>query len=109
MVDTTLTLSSASPSVVTQSFALQGALIDSVPTFVGSKQLMAILRNALNGKEGSRGVVVGASKKIATKTLFPVVMDLWKSIQNEPANVSFHLPSHRQHPHADQTDLVQLL
>jgi len=67
-----------------------------VPSFIGSKQLIALLKNALSGKEGSKEVLSICSKKVPTKTLFPVVMDLWKSIQNESSSVRVdHLTTHR--------------
>jgi U3 small nucleolar RNA-associated protein 10 len=99
MVQVTLSLSTASSSVVRQSFALQSALLDVVPTFIGSKQLHVMLRHAFGGQEGSKEVIASAAKKIPTKTAFPVVMDLWKSVQSESAAVGFNLYVHDQLAH----------
>lgn len=52
------------------------------------KQIVAICQNALKGHEGSREVINVVSKKVPTKTVWPVVMDLWKSVQTESSTVS---------------------
>jgi U3 small nucleolar RNA-associated protein 10 len=51
------------------------------------KQIVAICQNALKGHEGSKEVISVISKKVPTKTVWPVVMDLWKSVQTEASTV----------------------
>ena len=85
IVEVTLSLPSASALLLRQIYSLQTALLDVVPTFVGSKQLVALLRHALSGGEGARDVISAAARKVPTKTVFPVVMDLWRSLQQSKA------------------------
>ncbi len=85
MVDVTLAISSHSNTVAHQASTLQSALIEVVPTFIGAKQLNAMLRHAFVSE--GREVVVATAKKIPTKTAFPVVMELWKNVQADSATV----------------------
>lgn len=87
IVTTTLALPPSSFSLTRQVFALQGALIEVVANFMASKQLVAICQNALKGHEGSKDVLSVISKRVPTKTVWPVVMDLWKTVQVESSTV----------------------
>jgi len=88
IVTTTLALPPSSFSLTRQVFTLQAALIEVVANFMAPKQIVAICQNALKGHEGSREVINVVSKKVPTKTVWPVVMDLWKSVQTESSTVS---------------------
>ncbi|CAD6568277.1 MAG: snoRNA-binding rRNA-processing protein utp10, partial [Tremellales sp. Tagirdzhanova-0007] len=70
-----------------QAFGTILALIEAVPTFLGSQQLTEILRATINhcpkDESISISILSRIAKKVPTKTLFPVVMDLWKAVQGE--------------------------
>ncbi|ORY34663.1 U3 small nucleolar RNA-associated protein 10 [Naematelia encephala] len=87
-----------SATVSQQSFAILASLIETVPTFISNKQLVAILHSSLVHQakqiEASASIVSIVAKKITTKTLFPVVMDLWKLVEKEgesPMEAFFNL------------------
>jgi U3 small nucleolar RNA-associated protein 10 len=83
----TMTTSATSSALAKQAFAVQSALVETVPTFLGSKQLNSILRSAFTYRakdaDVSKSLVSVVAKKIPTKTMFPVVMELWKGVQSE--------------------------
>lgn len=87
IVTTTLALPPSSFSLTRQVFTLQAALIEVVANFMAPKQIVAICQNALKGHDGSKEVLSVISKKVPTKTVWPVVMELWKSVQTESSNV----------------------
>ncbi len=82
----------SAPSIVKQAFATLSALVETVPTFIGSNQLLAILHagivHRMKDEIVSLAVISKASKKIPTQTMFPVIMDLWKVVQSEGESVS---------------------
>lgn len=66
-------------------------MIEAIPTFISSKQLIAVLHASiehLEGGDGSSKLLSVVAKKVPTKTLFPVIMDLWKEMQDLNASVS---------------------
>lgn len=81
---------SSSPAAVEASFATIATLVDTVPTFVSSKQLVTVLGAAAEyratDEAASSSLITAIAKRIPTKTLIPVVMELWKSIQSAPAS-----------------------
>ncbi|TXT12979.1 hypothetical protein VHUM_01380 [Vanrija humicola] len=80
----------SSPAAVEASFATIATLVDTVPTFVSSKQLVTVLGAAAEyratDEAASSSLITAIAKRIPTKTLIPVVMELWKSIQSAPAS-----------------------
>lgn len=79
--------SRSSPAVTRQSFATLVALVETVPTFISSKNLTAILQAGIayriKDSAISASLISPSAKKIPTKSLFPVVMDLWKPVQKQ--------------------------
>lgn len=79
-------------TVLDQAFAVLLALLETVPTFIGGNELATVLRTAithrLKAERASSAVISKAAKNIPTKTMFPVVVELWKSLQNEDETVS---------------------
>ena len=75
-----------------QAFATVSALVETVPTFIGRKQLSAILHAVIvhraHDEQLSSALASTAARKIPTKTMFPVVMDMWKLVQSEGETVS---------------------
>lgn len=69
-------------------FSALAAKIETVPTFVSTKQLTASLKAAVEyrvndgGKEASNPVLSVSAKKVPTKSFVPVVMELWKQVQS---------------------------
>jgi U3 small nucleolar RNA-associated protein 10 len=63
-----------------------------VPTFIGAKQLGTVLRAAIDNRErneeSSSALISVCARKIPTKVLFPVVMELWKSVQSADEKVT---------------------
>lgn len=83
-------------AVSLHAFTALAAVIEAIPTFISSKQLIAVLRASieqLEGVDGSSKLLSVVAKKVPTKTLFPVIMDLWKEVQDLNASVS-HLRLH---------------
>ncbi|KAL1412540.1 snoRNA-binding rRNA-processing protein utp10 [Vanrija albida] len=82
--------SASSPIAVEAAFATIATLVDTVPTFVSSKQLVTVLGAAADyratDEAASSSLITAIAKRIPTKTLIPVVMELWKSIQSAPAS-----------------------
>lgn len=73
-------------------------MIETVPTFISSKQLSSILRHAIalraRDEQGSNSVLSVVAKRIGTKALLPVVMDLFATAQKGDASemeAYFHL------------------
>lgn len=64
-----------------------------MPTFIGAKQLGTVLRAAIDNREkneeSSSALISVCARKIPTKVLFPVVMELWKTVQSANENVSY--------------------
>lgn len=76
-------------------FTALAAVVEAIPTFISAKQLIAILKASieqLEGGEGSSKLLSVVAKKVPTKTLFPVIMDLWKDMQDLDASVSTNIP-----------------
>jgi U3 small nucleolar RNA-associated protein 10 len=87
VLDACLAISRAppSPEVAHLAFDTIASLVDTVPTFVNSKQLVALLGAAAAHRAadagGSAHLLAAVAKRIPSKTLIPVVMDLWKSLK----------------------------
>ena len=89
---TLLSAAQSATAVSAQAFTTISAIIEAIPTFVGPKQLMSILRASIEQRsenDVSNKLLTTSAKKVPTKALFPVVMDLWKDIQNADASVSY--------------------
>lgn len=74
-----------------QAFITLAAVIEAIPTFISSKQLIGSLRASIEqqtASDGSQKLVSVVAKKVPTKTLFPVVMELWKEMQDSDPSVS---------------------
>jgi len=94
LITTLLSAAQSATAVSSQAFTTISAVIEAIPTFVSSKQLNSILRASIEQREEndvSTKLLTTSAKKVPTKTLFPVVMDLWKDIQNADASVSFSI------------------
>jgi len=92
LITTLLSAAQSATAVSSQAFTTISAVIEAIPTFVSSKQLNSILRASIEQREESdvsTKLLTTSAKKVPTKTLFPVVMELWKEIQNADASVSF--------------------
>lgn len=80
-----LARSSTAPGTLRSTVAVLAGVVDTVPTFVGSKQLHAILRAAVDLRErdatSSNSLLGVVAKKVPTKSLFGAVMELWKEVQ----------------------------
>jgi U3 small nucleolar RNA-associated protein 10 len=90
-INTLLTAAQSGSAIAFQAFTTISAVIEAIPTFVSSKQLIAVLQAAIEQREEietSGKLLNVVSKKVPTKTLFPVVMDLWKELQAGNASVS---------------------
>jgi U3 small nucleolar RNA-associated protein 10 len=90
LITTLLSAAQSATAVSSQAFTTISAVIEAIPTFVSSKQLISILRASIEQREEneiSTKLLTTSAKKVPTKTLFPVVMDLWKDIQNADASV----------------------
>nr|XP_019009268.1 uncharacterized protein I206_05916 [Kwoniella pini CBS 10737]OCF48049.1 hypothetical protein I206_05916 [Kwoniella pini CBS 10737] len=90
IITLSLNLINSSKTIITitkSSFSVISALIETVSNFISSKQLLNILNSTIDYRSKdlniSLKVSTTISKKIRTKTLFPVLLDLWKSTQNE--------------------------
>lgn len=79
-------------STATAAFAVVSCLVETVPTFISAKQLSSILLAAIESRErheeSSSALISVCAKKIPTKVLFPVVMDLWKEVHQGQESVS---------------------
>ncbi|KAL7425209.1 snoRNA-binding rRNA-processing protein utp10 [Cryptotrichosporon argae] len=115
IVDAALALVASSPAVARQAFAALATLVDALPTFISGKQVGSILAAAVRYRatddQVSAAVTGGIAKRVATKTLVPVVMDLWKSMQDEDqvSLEGFFLLLRQTLKHADRTALAALL
>lgn len=88
---TLLSAAQSATAVSSQAFTTISAVIEAIPTFVSPAQLISVLRASIEQREEndiSTKLLTTTAKKVPTKTLFPVVMDLWKGIQNADASVS---------------------
>ncbi|WVQ95966.1 hypothetical protein IAU59_003065 [Kwoniella sp. CBS 9459] len=74
-------------SVVKSSFTTLSALLEVVSTFISSKQLTTILGTTIDHRARDSAQSLSMSnivaKRMRTKTLFPVLMDIWKTVQQE--------------------------
>jgi U3 small nucleolar RNA-associated protein 10 len=101
IVDLTLHLASlptSSPPITKQALLTLTSVIETVPTFVSSKQLSEILRHSIalraRDEQVSNSVLSVVAKRIGTKALLPVVMDLFATAQKGDATemeAYFHL------------------
>jgi U3 small nucleolar RNA-associated protein 10 len=85
-----LNASQTTSAVSLHAFTALAAVVEAIPTFISAKQLIAILRASieqLEGGDGSSKLLSVVAKKVPTKTLFPVIMDLWKEMQDLNASV----------------------
>jgi U3 small nucleolar RNA-associated protein 10 len=87
VLDTCLAISRAppTPEATHAAFDTIAALVDTVPTFINSKQLLVLLGVAAAHRatdEGASAHLLGAvAKRIPSKTLVTVIMDLWKTLK----------------------------
>lgn len=87
ILDSCLALSRSppTPSVSLAAFNTIASVVDTVPTFVNSKQLVSLLGTAAAHRAADQGasahLLAAVAKRIPTKTLIPVVMDLWKNLK----------------------------
>lgn len=99
LINALLTSAQSGSAIASQSFTTISAVIDAIPTFVSSKQLIAVLNASIEQREEietSGKLLNVVSKKVPTKTLFPVVMELWKDVQAGSALVSLAYPAREQ-------------
>lgn len=92
-------------------FGTLAALVETVPTFISSKQLVSLLGAAAEHRAAdetaSATLMSTAAKKIPSKTIIPVVMELWKVLKSgaqAPTEAFFALLRHVLR-HADRTAL----
>ncbi|GMK56611.1 hypothetical protein CspeluHIS016_0304510 [Cutaneotrichosporon spelunceum] len=82
-------IGSTEPLTAAAAFGALAALVETVPTFISSKQLVSLLGAAAayrGADETASATLIGAAaKRVPTKTLIPVVMDLWKEIKGGEA------------------------
>ncbi|BEI90452.1 uncharacterized protein CcaverHIS019_0305220 [Cutaneotrichosporon cavernicola] len=82
-------IGSTEPLTAAAAFGALAALVETVPTFISSKQLVSLLgaAAAYRGADeaASATLIAAAAKRVPTKTLIPVVMDLWKAIKGGDA------------------------
>lgn len=116
VLDTCLALARAPPTAAasTAAFSTIAALVETVPTFVSAKQLVALLgavaAHRADDQSASANLIAAIAKRIPTKTLIPVVMDLWKNIKGSaqaPTEAFFALLKHALR-HADRKALPGL-
>jgi U3 small nucleolar RNA-associated protein 10 len=91
LITTLLAVAQSAGAAASQAFLTISAVIEAIPTFVSSKQLISILQTSIEQRtesDVSSKLLTVSAKKVPTKTLFPVVMELWKDIQNGDASVS---------------------
>ncbi|WVQ66419.1 uncharacterized protein L199_004599 [Kwoniella botswanensis] len=74
-------------TIIRSSFSVLSSLLEVVSTFISSKQLATIIRTTMEHKSKDSSLALKTSttisKKIRTKALFPVLMELWKTTQND--------------------------
>ncbi|WVQ84520.1 hypothetical protein IAT38_006674 [Cryptococcus sp. DSM 104549] len=90
IVETSLALIKSPKSTATsakQAFSTLSSIIEVVSAFVSSKQLIAVLLATLDYRASDEAVALTMcttiAKRIRTKALFPVLMDLWKTVQEQ--------------------------
>ncbi|KAK4685034.1 U3 small nucleolar RNA-associated protein 10, partial [Tremellales sp. Uapishka_1] len=89
IVEATLHVVKSAQSTATtikQSFSTLSAVVETVPVFISASQLSTILQSVIDvySKQDSAAKVLSVvAKKIPTKTLFPTVMELWKTVQKQ--------------------------
>ncbi|KAK8849743.1 hypothetical protein IAR55_005078 [Kwoniella newhampshirensis] len=70
-----------------QSFATLASILETVSTFISSKQLTSIIRSAIDYRSKdssiSLSLLTTIAKRTRTKTLLPVLMEFWKVVQTE--------------------------
>jgi U3 small nucleolar RNA-associated protein 10 len=83
---------SAPAGFIKQSLATLSGVLETVPTFVSGKQLTAVLRLVIHlrakDEQASNAALGMVAKKIPTKVLFIVVMDLFAGVQKGEPSVS---------------------
>lgn len=104
----------STPEVAAAAFSTLAALVETVPTFISTKQLVALLNAAAEHRAadetGSATLMSTAAKKVPSKTLIPVIMDLWKMLKSgaqAPTEAFFALLRHALR-HADRNALPSL-
>lgn len=114
VLDACLSMASQTGAALDAAFLTISALVDTVPTFISGKQLVSLLRATAEHRaedEGASAVLISAvAKRIPTKTLVPVVMDLWKELKGAgqaPIEAFFALLKHALR-HADRAALPAL-
>ncbi|WVQ74325.1 U3 small nucleolar RNA-associated protein 10 [Cryptococcus sp. DSM 104548] len=88
ILDTTLALiksPKSAASSVAQAFKTLASTIETIPTFISSKQINATLVTTFSYRSTNEAtaysMLTTLAKKIRTKTIFPVLMEVWKTTQ----------------------------
>ncbi|TYJ57970.1 U3 small nucleolar RNA-associated protein 10 [Cryptococcus floricola] len=88
ILDTTLALiksPKSAASSVAQAFTTLASTIETIPTFISSKQLIATLITTFfyrsTNEATAYAMLTTLAKKIRTKAIFPVLMEVWKTTQ----------------------------
>lgn len=89
-MDTSLNIIKSTKSAATatnQAFITLSSIIETIPTFVSSKQLGAVLITTIDYRRveetNSSSLFTTLAKKIRTKSLFPVIIEAWKTVQEK--------------------------
>ncbi|EAL19068.1 hypothetical protein CNBH1700 [Cryptococcus deneoformans B-3501A] len=90
ILDTSLNLIKSTKLAATatnQAFVTLSSVIETIPTFISSKQLNAILITTIDYRRveetNSASLFTTLAKKIRTKSLFPVLIEAWKTVQEK--------------------------
>ncbi|OWZ73272.1 U3 small nucleolar RNA-associated protein 10 [Cryptococcus neoformans] len=90
IMDTSLNIIKSTKSAATatnQAFVTLSSIIETIPTFVSSKQLGAVLITTIDYRRveetNSSSLFTTLAKKIRTKSLFPVIIEAWKTVQEK--------------------------
>ncbi|WVR07984.1 hypothetical protein IAU60_005027 [Kwoniella sp. DSM 27419] len=74
-------------SVIKAAFGTLAALLEVVSNFISSKQLTAVIRAVIEhrSRDPAQSTQMSSTiaKRVRTKSLFPVLMDIWKTVQTE--------------------------
>ena len=90
-----LSIDTRSGHVTREALATLATLIDTIPTFLSAKQGKQIIQTTLGPRndveEGTRKVMSTISRKVPTKTLFGVLIEIWSSLQDEEMDGYFEI------------------
>ncbi|ORX37624.1 hypothetical protein BD324DRAFT_650190 [Kockovaella imperatae] len=78
-------LQSSSDTMMRETTGVLGTLLSTVPTFISSKQMHSVLATCLEHYNRDPTTMAGlmsvTAKKVPTKSLFPIMMEMWKSVK----------------------------